>query len=160
MDKKRIKITTNGPITIPNPKKGVPTYIWGPVLTPYYETVDMIFKLLSVGVKINEVTDGGDEVELTLQNYQNDNSKKTKAKETTKAAKAEEDKKKKEAEAKAKAEQEAIEKAEKEAEELRIKSVEEATEVDETVDVETVDQTKTTQNNKSYSKNNNRNYRK
>ena len=66
---KKIKILTSGPITAIG-------YIWGPVLTPYHEKMNTIFKLLSAGVKLVEVTDDGREVELTLQNYYNDNNSK------------------------------------------------------------------------------------
>lgn len=129
---KKIKILTNGPITALG-------YIWGPVLTPYNEKVSNIFKLLSNGVKVVEVTDGGD-VELTVQNYQKDNSKTSK--EAEDKAKEAAEKAAKDAEAKKLAEEQAKKEAEeakklaeqKEAERVEeFKKTEEANEsVDET----------------------------
>lgn len=136
-NKKKIKILTSGPITAIG-------YIWGPVLTPYYEDADVIFKLLSAGTKIVEVTDDGTEVELTLQNYQSDNSKNArdkKAKADEEAAKAaKEAKEKKEAEAKAKKEAAEAEKAAKAAEAKKAEKAKEELKIDAAVDVDELPQ--------------------
>jgi len=66
MNKKRIKILTTGVIKV----KG---YINGPVLTPYYETIDDIIKLLIAGIKVVEVLDDGSEVALNLNNVSSSN---------------------------------------------------------------------------------------
>lgn len=59
--KKRIKILSTGPIW---EKAGV----MGPILTPYKEDVATIIKLLSDGIKVNEVLNNGKEVPLTFMN--------------------------------------------------------------------------------------------
>ena len=69
MNKKKIKILTKGIITV----KG---FIYGPVLTPYYEDLDTIFEMLSTGIKVVEVLDDGTEVELSIMNFNTDNSSK------------------------------------------------------------------------------------
>lgn len=66
--KKKIKILTRGPIRV----KG---FINGPVLTPYYETTNTIFAMLSENINIVEVCDDGVEIPLTLKNFTEDNSK-------------------------------------------------------------------------------------
>ena len=69
MNKKRIKILTRGPIRI----KG---FINGPVLTPYFEDIAVIFAMLSAGVKIVEVCEDGTEIPLTTNNFADNNTKK------------------------------------------------------------------------------------
>jgi len=66
--KKRIKILTPGPIRI----KG---FINGPVLTPYFEETDVIFAMITSGIKVVEVCDDRTEIELTVSNLNVDNSK-------------------------------------------------------------------------------------
>ena len=63
---KRIKILTPGPI----PSRG---NIYGPVLTPFYETLSSIFRFVASGVDVVEVLSDGTEVKLTVSNYKNDN---------------------------------------------------------------------------------------
>lgn len=65
---KKIKILTQGIL----PGK---SFIYGPVLTPYYETDVVIFQLLSKGVEIVEVIEDDAEVKLTISNYLSDNTK-------------------------------------------------------------------------------------
>lgn len=75
METKRIVIPHNGPIY---PKGGV----YGPINTPYVENVRTIGVLLLNNYPVEEVLDNGEHVELTLQNYDKDNSVK---KETVKS---------------------------------------------------------------------------
>ena len=63
---KRIKILTSGHI----PSKG---NIYGPVLTPYRETLSSIFGFLAAGVEVVEVLSNGQEVPLTIANYKLNN---------------------------------------------------------------------------------------
>lgn len=65
---KKIKILTRGVITSKN-------FVYGPVLTPYPETLDNIYKLLADGVSVVEVTDDGKEIPLDTMNYDKDHSK-------------------------------------------------------------------------------------
>ena len=148
IDSKKIKILTSGPITAIG-------YIWGPVLTPYFETMNNIFKMLSAGVNIVEVADDGVEIPLSIQNYQDNNSKEArKVREDAKANadKAAEEAKKKEAEEK-KREQERkeAEKAAAEAEKARKAELEKNVQVESAVDV--VDTNNNRDNN--YNKNKN-----
>lgn len=114
--KKRIKILTRGIIKVRGGRMN------GPVLTPYFEDTDEIFKLISAGVKVIEVVDG-EEVPLTVSNIHTDNSSASrKAKEAEELAKKEAEEKAKADAAKAEEERllkemEEQEKAEKEAEE-------------------------------------------
>ena len=64
---KKIKILTKGVIH----SKGL---IYGPVLTPYMETLDNIFTLLADGVHIVEVLNDGTELKLDITNFKNDNN--------------------------------------------------------------------------------------
>lgn len=57
--KKRIKILSNGVISVYG-------HINGPVLTPYYEDISVIVKLITSGVKVVEVADNGSESLLTV----------------------------------------------------------------------------------------------
>ena len=63
---KRIKILTSGHI----PSKG---NIYGPVLTPYRETISSIFGFIAAGVEVVEVLSNGQEVPLTVANYKLNN---------------------------------------------------------------------------------------
>ena len=68
MAKKRIKILTRGPIRV----KG---FINGPVLTPYFEDISVIFAMISQGIHVVEVCDDKAEIKLTTNNVAEDNSK-------------------------------------------------------------------------------------
>lgn len=67
METKKIKILTSGVIEC----KG---FIYGPVLTPYQETVDTIFTMVSRGIEVVEVLDDGTEVQLSTKNFDTLNS--------------------------------------------------------------------------------------
>lgn len=67
--KKKIKILTPGIINA----KG---FIVGPVITPYIEECEMIFKMISTGVNVVEVLDNGSEITLNVSNFDTDNNKK------------------------------------------------------------------------------------
>jgi len=86
MNKKRIKILTKGIITV----KG---FIYGPVLTPYNEDLDTIFKMLSTGVEVVEVLDDGTEVKLDMMNFNADNVVKDEKKTTSRRSHQAEDNK-------------------------------------------------------------------
>lgn len=74
---KKIKILTHGPIRI----KG---FINGPVLTPYYEDTDTIFKMITSGIDIVEVCDNGTEIKLDISNFTLNNNKEKISKEVKK----------------------------------------------------------------------------
>lgn len=112
MNKKKIKILSSGIIRV----KG---YICGPVLTPYDEDVDTIYKMLAEGIDIVEVTDDGREVELTVSNFKDDHS-------SAALKKAEEEKERKEMERLAKEEAAKRKKEEKEAAEAAKREAEKA----------------------------------
>lgn len=67
MNQKRIKIFTKGIL----PLKG---NITGPILTPYMENVDTIFKLVAAGINVYEVLDNNNQVKLTIHNFDKDNN--------------------------------------------------------------------------------------
>lgn len=64
--KKMITVHYNGPIRA---KGGV----CGPILTPYNEDIDTIFKMLTQGIKVVEVLKDKSEVILNLSNFNTDN---------------------------------------------------------------------------------------
>lgn len=78
METKRIVIPHNGPIY---PKGGV----YGPINTPYVENVRTIGVLLLNNYPVEEVLDNGEQVKLTLQNYDKDNSVKKETAESVEA---------------------------------------------------------------------------
>ena len=69
MKKKRIIIPQNGPIY---GKGGV----MGPITTPYMEDINTIAIILIRGSRVVEVLDSGEHVELDLNNYDRDNTRK------------------------------------------------------------------------------------
>ena len=164
---KIIKILTSGPITIKSDSKNPyakASYIWGPVLTPYSEKTSTIFNMLASGVKIVEVING-EEVELTIQNYQSNNADAKAKKEAEAKAKkdaAEAMKAKKEAEAQAKKDAAEAERLAKEAEAKRLKEYEESLKIVDAVDevksddTTSADATQKTDNNYKAYKNNNK----
>lgn len=108
---KKIKVLSRKPIYA---KGGV----YGPILTPYSETIENIFAMLRDRVKVVEVLEDGREVELTFANYKkvNDGKEEKALAEAKKAlAEAEERRKAEEAEARRKEAEEAKRKAEQEA---------------------------------------------
>lgn len=84
---KRIKILTRGVITSKN-------FVYGPVLTPYPETLQNIYKLLADGVNVVEVTDDGKDIPLDTMNYDKDHSKAARMKASEELQKKEFDTKK------------------------------------------------------------------
>jgi hypothetical protein len=64
---KRIHIPYNGPIYA---KQGV----YGPIVTPYKEDLDVIQQMLVAGIPVYEVVDGR-EIKLTLSNFKQDFTK-------------------------------------------------------------------------------------
>lgn len=69
--KKRIKVLSSGIIRV----KG---FMYGPILTPYFEDIDTIYAMITSGVKVVEVADDGKEIELTISNIGSDNTSTTK----------------------------------------------------------------------------------
>lgn len=110
--KKKIKVLSSGIIRV----KG---FICGPILTPYYEDFDVIYKMITSGLDVVEVADDGAEIKLTVSNIGTDHS--------SAARKAAED----EAKKKADAEREAAKRkaAEKEAQIAKKNSEEKAPEI-------------------------------
>lgn len=70
-NKKRIKILSTGMIKVHG-------FINGPVLTPYYEDISVIIKMLTAGVKVVEVADNGAETLLTVSSVLADSEKQEK----------------------------------------------------------------------------------
>ena len=68
-DKKRIKILSTGILPVIG-------FINGPILTPYYESVQTIYQMVLKGIEIVEVLPDGTEVKLTHANVMTDNTKK------------------------------------------------------------------------------------
>ena len=66
-ERKRIKVLSRGPIECCG-------FIYGPILTPYMETLSKIFKMVSANVHVVEVLEDGTEVRLTVENLKKDNS--------------------------------------------------------------------------------------
>ena len=84
---KKIKVLTSGIIRV----KG---YMCGPILTPYFEDIDTICKMLAENIKVVEVCDDGTEAVLTISNVGNDNSETAKRKAAELKKKAAEERKK------------------------------------------------------------------
>jgi len=80
--KKKIKITNRGMFQT---SRGM---CRTPILRPYLESIDYIFRMIAKGAKIVEVLDDGTEIELTEQNFNLDNSKKVVKKEEPKKPEA------------------------------------------------------------------------
>ncbi len=66
-EKKRIKVLSRGPIECCG-------FIYGPILTPYWETLAKIFKMVSANIHVVEVLEDGTEVKLTVENFKRDNT--------------------------------------------------------------------------------------
>lgn len=80
--KKKIKITNRGMFQT---SRGI---CRTPITRPYLESIEFIFRMIAKGAKIVEVLENGEEVELTEQNFNLDNSKKVVKKEEVKKPEA------------------------------------------------------------------------
>lgn len=80
--KKKIKILSNGVLKVYG-------HINGPVLTPYYEDISVIVKLISSGVKVVEVSDNGSETLLTVSSVLEEKEEVKEEKKIEEAAKEE-----------------------------------------------------------------------
>lgn len=65
---KMIKVLTGGVLP-------VKPFLYGPVLTPYPETYDRIFTMVTANVQVVEVLQNGEEVKLSTSNFDSDNEK-------------------------------------------------------------------------------------